>query len=71
MVDPKTTTRPHVRVEEFAECYGVSRRTVYNWIKWNWLPAERTNGSLRIPTDVIRRLERGDLKLVKVLARIA
>lgn len=73
MIDPATTTRPHVRIEEFGEYYGVARSTVYNWIAWGWLPAEHVAGALRIPTAIIRQLdapECHDANLVQLRNRL-
>lgn len=65
ITDPRTDPPRHLRVEEFADRYGVNRRTVYYWIKWGWLPAVKVCGGLRIPADVLPRIAT-DREFVKI-----
>jgi excisionase family DNA binding protein len=57
MIDLTSTSRSHARIEEFAEYYGVSRRTVYYWAEKGKIPVVRVGGSLRIPLSFIKSLE--------------
>jgi hypothetical protein len=49
--------KSYLRVEEFAERYHVTRRTVYYWIQWRWLPADVVCGARRIPLTVVEKIE--------------
>ena len=56
MIDLTTTTRQSLRVEEFAEIVGRSRRAVYYWIKTGKLHVVHMPIGQRIPLAECRRV---------------
>jgi excisionase family DNA binding protein len=53
------TTRPLVSILRACELVGVSRRTIYNWLKAGKLEYVRTaGGAIRIYVDSLFRFER-------------
>lgn len=44
MIDLATTIRQTLRVDECVEIFGVSRRTIYNWIDRGWLLVDEPDG---------------------------
>lgn len=59
MIDLATTQRLHLRIDEFAELFGVSRRTVYNWRKGGGLPFVYIGQECRISVQVAKDLAAG------------
>ena len=48
--------RPTVNTVKAAELAGVSTRTIYNWIRWQWVDSVRTAGrGVRIYVDTLWR----------------
>lgn len=71
MINLATTTRTSFQIHEVAAYYNVTRQTIYNWIRWKWLPAVRPeHGGMRISIDVLRRIDRADPDFVKVVDRV-
>lgn len=47
-------------VKEFAELFGVSKRTVFRWIEKGEVNAVKICGTVRIPEDEVKRKKRGE-----------
>ena len=47
-------------VKEFAELFGVSKRTVFRWIEKGEVNAVKICGTVRIPEDEVQRKKRGE-----------
>lgn len=56
MIDLATTTRRSLRVDECQELFGVSRRTIYHWIRNGRLTIDDvpSEGGWRICIDSVR-----------------
>lgn len=56
MINLDTTTRTHLRIDEFAELIGKRRRMVYYYVKQGKLHTEVTWAGTRIPIAEARRV---------------
>lgn len=45
-----------LRVDEVADFFGVTKKTIYNWINDGVLPANKINGVIRIPREIVKSL---------------
>lgn len=63
MIDLASTPRVNLRIDEFCEIMGVSRRTVYNWCKWGWIGFVYIGSERRIPIQETRDLAAGRKQL--------
>ena len=51
----------YVSVTQFAELFGISRQTVWKWIKAGKLKVIRLGKLYRIPVSEVERIKRGKL----------
>ncbi len=63
MIDLATTTKQYLRIDEFVQLFGVSRRTVYNWRRAGRLAFIYVGQGCRIPVEEARRLMARQLDL--------
>jgi excisionase family DNA binding protein len=54
------TTQPLLTPKEVGHRFGVTSRTVHNWIESGHLRAIRIGGTVRIPPDEVARVERSE-----------
>lgn len=64
MIDLKTTTRVNLRLDEFCQLFGVSKRTLYNWRSAGKLTFLYIGHECRIPIDEARAIASGEKKIV-------
>lgn len=46
--------------QEFANLFGVTKRTVFRWIEKGKIKAVKIGGTVRIPEEELQRKERGE-----------
>lgn len=47
-------------VKEFADLFGVTKRTVFRWIERGEVKAIKISGTVRIPDEEVERKKRGE-----------
>ena len=55
-IDLSTTTRQYLLIDECAELFVVSRRTIYNWLNAGVLTSIKIRGSRRITVESARQV---------------
>ncbi len=55
MIDLETTERRYLRIDEVMELFGVSRRTIYNWVRRDEIKYKVIDKSTRIEVEDLRR----------------